>query len=1154
MPKPEVEFHTDEQFPIKIRRKVISPPFIKPFIETYLLLTVKQRNNLLRQVKNRQYHWTTACCTSVFQQNLIPAYKHVLAELKQKPDNVRLKNIKKLLDGVHSLSTLFIDFERYINNPLYGLSEDAELSECLKNLEGLLTSFLEKLNNKLESLSFNEKCDNRIKALKVQIKDRVDAFQKRIDSLKAKEPPDFNEIKEIFKMHSNGFYGDTLGSLSAYCMKDILKMGRDIDYELSDSPIYDSFFVSKTVEAFSDADAQITKKMFSLSGTEHVINDPIPPEVIDSLTVADEDLVSPDKQGWYPASEYLSTLDNVEEMDEIIYISYNGDSYNLSSKRLYPILTSVAIYTASLFEFPFVATGFLLSQIVLTPFSLAEQFFFKNSEHYWSTNFSQRITNFFHFYSPVRKIKKAARERYLENTENNVYTKEIRDSLTEQPNSFFISLWEKYSSDKTASFILRPRKQRFYIPLWEDFQHILGIHYYKETPEAVYQRVSRGARIIREKTEIAFNFLKREKEKLLENEETKESSDSLDSINIEDIEEEFSSQMACKTPGVKSPLRIPKLLLEHIFDNSLDEALRKSPALTTLEIILSGISGGSFFLTGLPAALNSILAVLQHVPDKLGVLVSNQAHHIIAERVLGNFIELVIGAEGAKFLRNFDPRKSTSFSHHEETVMALYLTAVLGVAMQAIPMLPKHIHILRHTFNDPYTDVLDFLIQDFVNETTPVGAFEIATTGLAIGLKACSILLTKHHVPKTEIQAFIRKLNERNVFVETDSQKAFDDFKEVLETTLFSETIKEELQTGFNDGVFTSRQSTITKFASERNSLIRSNSAAIEELLEEENRVTCAYKALKDALEMLNYVSFDTTADALKFFNHLHHLFSQYNEALTKMGRKEAFIDPQPILNDFYNLHCYKGSFVPFRLFYLVPFTVPFPIVPLWRLIKWTVGAISNDPALVHQVNKSINKEILMLGQCFSAVNRLILVTLRAITYLTRISVGLALAIPAVVLDMRSIYKEGLWKRVKAYGSFLNTNIAFHRTTSWVTEKIFWEPVRSLFKQATTIASINNNLSVTIKLTLRILGDKPPKQKQIISPELITLSQHHSAQTNGTSAGNLTFNMFKRFMLRIKTPKSNDLANQSLIVGAEAAPNSRAATTITSSSFMNHST
>jgi hypothetical protein len=1069
---PDVSYHPSETIPI--RQTKISEPGSGQFVKTHLLLTAAQKNKLLRKLKNPVYHWTTACCTSVLQQNLLPAYKHVLNKLQEKPQDAHLNQSKQLLDGMYDISSLFIEVERYINNPFYTLDENFTVADCLNNLDGFLDEFLSKLPAKLQLLSLDEnKCSKKLEALKEKIEKRVSNFQEIIKNLKGKKPPPtFIEVKELFKMRHAGWYGESLGLLSAHCMKDILKAGRDIAYEMTDRPIRYSFFVSKAVEAFSDADAQITKKMFSLSGTEHIIIDPISDDVIESLVTSDEEVANPNKKSWFPVSEYLSSEDNIEELDEIIHIS--------PPPKLYSIPTSIKLWTASFIEFPFAAIGFLASHLFLTPLGLVEQYFYQNSPTNWTTRASQSITAFFHEYSPVRRIKKTARDEYLAAIKKDSYS-DIRDTLTDQPKSFFASLLEYYSPEKTVEFILKPRKQRFYIPLWEDLQHVFGIFSYKESPESIYERVISLAKPIKENTELA-NKLKDKNNKNASKKLNKAEWVEVDNRPIKEIEDEFASPSACKTPLVKSPLRIPKVLIEHLADNSLDEAFRKAPVVMTVWSLLSAATGLSFFVPGIPLALQPMFQVLQHIPDKLGVLVSNQAHHMVAEDVVGSFIESVLGAEGAKAIRECIKGKKTKLSHHEETIMALYLTIALALAMQTIPLLPTHVHLVRHTFNDPYTDILDFVIEDFVNERTPVGAFEIVTTGLAIGLKACSILLTKHRVPRTEVQAFIRKLNEKDVFNDPFSEKAHADFDAVLKNAFFSEAIKNELRIGFYAQVLTSRTSIETTVSEEPISWVQT--ATREPVLSPDavKKEASAYEKLKEALELLDYVTFDRTAEALQFYNHLSYLFKQYNKSLAIIDRKDLRIDFQPILNDFYNLHCYKGSLVAFRLFYLMPFTVPFPLVPLWRLIKWTVGGIKNDPALQHQVWKSFCKEGLMIGQCLSPINRLGLAGLRAATYLTRFTVGLALALPAASLNISSIYQEGFVSRLKTYGVFLNTKIVFHRTTSWTFEKYFWEPVRSIFTNAAIMASTNNNLSETIKHTLILLGKEPAREKITIAP------------------------------------------------------------------------
>lgn len=672
-------------------------------------------------------------------------------------------------------------------------------------------------------------------------------------------------------------------------------------------------------------------------------------------------------------------------------------------------LFELGIYVPVRLVFTLVLTSFdvLCSTLSLIPSTTLRTGLMSAKEGAYQ--FHDVIADIHEAYSPILAVKRLWNAAYHRDPMNN--TDQYPDLLNfcHHTSNYYHELFD-YLSPKHLSIYIQDffsSLSRSIVHVASDWMYVLSIFPYGTPPEQVYQTVLLRSVLIQNGIQ--------------EQPVTQETSSHLQYIPMNHID---------------SCLAVPVEVMSTLCHVVVDPMFRKSPGPATLYFMLAMATFGTYLL---PA---SALQAAQGVPLMLQKIANAISVQFTGKAIEGSTMTRLFTASIASFLEwkmlffgtefaievgqgHFDFLGELLKEPEKITLGALGLIAT-GMCLGLVPHVPDTIPLSKG-----FPELVN-IYAAALNVITEEAHECMFTPGIEQGFLGIKFLMLLQNMSsgtryKTDSviddsQSFLDTLldNCKDEHLETDATVKtlttihIDAFKLALTRTFRTYELAEALQNEC-EPIFIQ---TLLLEIIQNPENVRSTALQLNARLDRPVSLPTltapsttpfqhAQQALQDALRLVQsqdpllFKSGEWRGEAQKMYDHLNHLFDQYNREvhrrtdLSPAEKQKLLMDKAPFLELFYNRYCYQSSNNLLRTLLLVPLPFPpygvYPIVAGFRLLKLAVAVLLNKPSIIHQVRKSFNKDLVLLFQVIGMFTAVSVAFARAVAYSLRGLIGVPL-------------------------------------------------------------------------------------------------------------------------------------------------------------------
>ncbi len=959
-----------------------------------------------------------------------------------------LKPMQSWMTRVHRLSTHFARFERFINNP-----PDANPTESLNNLldavEHYKTNILTTVKKLQEHYQHHAEILEHLEQLHNQLENDADAFKNEIKTVLQKGVTSF-QAKRLMCIQDLGDVHQSLGAFMAEQMSTVLDTSIKIAYEINDDRLGDLVHLSPAIAALSDAKKTIEIKAFTLDGAEYNNTYNAIPESMLDVIEGDEEIPKSSKK-WFSMKPYLHDW-NPLELDKVLCLATNQP---LSQRETPSFIIGLVKVIASFVEAGLVLTIRLPITIILSIVALL-------GAANWASQIDLWIARWHNSLSPVKAAKRWWNHNYrrLDQEGELVDDEEPHQALLNagmKTSSFFHQVFVYVSPQRIADSI-KSFASTFIaniIKIPQDFSYLVSGFYYTDKPEEVYEKT----KWIYQLTKLYRKQLEDAHHKKYQALKAKHARQPLEL-------EEYEALRYCDINEIASPLEVFREVMVTLSDVVIDPMFRKSPGAATFFFMLSMATFGTYLAPAAALAwMKSVPAWLQIPTNILSLHFTGKATSLgVQEQMIACFLEWKLGFFTSELLIEIHHENyeifNDLFQEPEKLTLGLVGLIAMGASIQYLPLLPTTIIIpgLPPVYNY-YAEVLNV----FIDEAKGCAEGTIPFTGVEygfLGLKFAMLMHSMHagwheEEEKTTTQQLAQICSETTFLArllkscvaskllkETNEAKRNERFQRLLNVILQETLRSKKLESNFTDAELTAFRLALTEQISPALEQFLANKTQ-EDIAEAQNKLLDsehpeekmrkllvahdpqhasktqsnryplekAHRELTEAIEMASdektplVFASDRLKEANKFYDHLDHLFNQYNHELQKRGRADLCVDKRDFMAQFYNKYCYQGSNNLLRslIFFPIPLPVPPYVVPLYaiivlfREIKRLFAQLFHKPSIEHQVEKSYSKDLVLLYQFAAIIARTLYAFNRAISYSLRAITGITLFAVAVV-------------------------------------------------------------------------------------------------------------------------------------------------------------
>ncbi|MDA9272034.1 hypothetical protein N9Q05_01455 [bacterium] len=762
-------------------------------------LIPQEREEVLRKLydkrinaKNSSYTYMFQGFLAKYQGKAIHEIDKLIDERAQEADKVKqdklneqitaIKTTQGWMNDLHALSTEFINFEHFINNPKHnnpGADPEKSLEDLLQAVQQYELNIKTKIQNILNNLN-NKKYNNlpeitaQLTGLTIKLDIGIQLFKNKIETLQTKRATK-DQIQQLLSIHTRDLTITSLGTFMADQMIDVLASGIKVAYEISDSRFYDLFDLPIAIGALSDAKKMIYLKSQTLDGAEY--NDtysPIPEDMLSALTGDPQiNINNQDEKSWFSIKPYLSDW-NPTDLDEVICLITDTPFHRKTTAKAYIALSG---FGASILELALIApirlavliicTALDLVESILRPFLspildpiwnalLGNPFFAKNPDEKITNQIDKFLSNLHERISPVLAAKKWWSSRYLRDKNNDSSTeKEKKSTITHQKlidecmesSNFYHSIFEYLSPQRMADYIrtivggilLSP------IKLIQDLNYAFSP---LETEE-VYRMVSTRHQL----TQYCRKNLE-EEYKAFENRRIKlEQADTIDEEKTLNNLKQYPMLHYCHINEISSPLEVFREIMLTLDDSIIDPMFRKSPGFATFYFIISATTFGTYLAPASALAMfKSFPAFLKMPTDIISIHFTGKATSLgIQEQMVACFLEWKLGFFTTEFIME-TKRGNFNFLNDlvrepEQLTMGLIGLIGLGLSLQYIPLLPTTITIPPIAGLPPIPPIYNFyaeIVNVFIDESVGCKSGTIGLTSLEYGFLGLKFAMLMH--------------------------------------------------------------------------------------------------------------------------------------------------------------------------------------------------------------------------------------------------------------------------------------------------------------------------------------------------------------------------------------------------------------------------
>jgi hypothetical protein len=455
------------------------------------------------------------------------------------------------------------------------------------------------------------------------------------------------------------------------------------------------------------------------------------------------------------------------------------------------------------------------------------------------------------------------------------------------------------------------------------------------------------------------------------------------------------------------------------------------------------------------AWMKSVPAWLQIPSEFLSIHFTGKSATLgIQEQMIACFLEWKLGFFTTELLieishGNYDFLNDL-FQEPEKLTLGLVGLIAMGVSVQFLPILPTMIKIpgLPPIYNY-YAEIMNIFVDEAkgcAEGTFPFTGLEYGFLGLKFAMLMHSMLSGSHAEKKNAahqklaqactdkqfLAKLLRACAKAKLLKEPDEEIRNQHFKGILSKLLKSTLKQHRLDDQFTGAELIAFQSALAEqispaiqehlqyksqqaIANAQNKLIdgphpkdklkQYHNDQLQEQKKPKMDLGRAHAELLEAIEMIgdekNPLTFnqDRLKEANKVYEYLDQLFDNYNHQLQLQKRADLCIDKRDFLAVYYNKYCYQGSnnLIRSLIFFPIPLPVPPYFVPAYvfvvafREMKRLFAKWFHKPSIIHQVQKSYYKDLVLLYQFAAITARTLDVFNRALTYSLRVIVAIAL-------------------------------------------------------------------------------------------------------------------------------------------------------------------
>ena len=945
-----------------------------------------------------------------------------------------LKPMQSWMTQVHTLSTHFTRFESFINNP-----PDAIPNESLQQLLQTVHVYQKNCLATVDFLigQYHDKPDiiALLRALRGRLEIGAEAFCDDIEQMIENGATSF-QVQRLMSIQNLGDVNQSLGTFMATQMTYVLDASIKIGYEINDNRLADLIHLSPAIAVLSDTKKLIEIKAFTLDGAEY--NDTysaIPQSMLDVLE-GDDELKKGPKQ-WFSIQPYIADWNPID-LDKIICL-VTGDT--LTDRNMPGFMTGFVKVLASFLEAGLVLMIRVPATIALSVIALLGAPTWASGVDLWLSRWHNRL-------SPVKATKRLWNTYYrrLDNDDNPVADDDPHQSLLKssmKASSFFHHAFVYLSPQRIADSIKLFASTLVHdlVKIPQDLFYLGSTLFYKEKPDAVYQKTKwlyDLSKLYREQLEAAH----KKKYEALKAKNGAQGLTEYAELRYCDINE-ISSPLEVFREVM---ITLSDTIIDPMFRKSPGAATFFFMLSATTFGTYLAPAAALAWMKSVPAWLQVPTNMISlHFTGKATSLgVQEQMIACFLEWKLGFFAtELLIEIHHGNY-----ELFNELFHEPEKLTLGLVGLIAMGASIQYLPLLPTTIAIrgLPPIYNF-YAEVLNVFIDEAkgcAEGTIPLTGLEYGFLGLKFAMLMHSMLSGSHAEQNTEAHqklaqacsetqflAQVLKACEYNKLLQESNEATRNkQFQKIL-GHLLNDTIREKKLT---------HAFTTSELVAFREALTEQISPAIQQFLQNktqediadaqnelhdgelpknrlrklladnhpktppktacppERELAEAHQALQEAIEMVCdektplVFANDRLKEANKFYDHLDQLFNNYNHQLQQRRRADLCIDKRDFLALFYNKYCYQGSNNLLRSLIFFPIPLPFPpfVVPVYALVvlfretKRLFARWFNKPSIEHQIEKSYNKDLVLLYQVAAIVARTMYAMNRAISYSLR--------------------------------------------------------------------------------------------------------------------------------------------------------------------------
>lgn len=469
-----------------------------------------------------------------------------------------------------------------------------------------------------------------------------------------------------------------------------------------------------------------------------------------------------------------------------------------------------------------------------------------------------------------------------------------------------------------------------------------------------------------------------------------------------------------QTTNFQSFFHVGHTFIRVLADKLINNFLCESPGVSTFA---AGAAVGTVGLSLFPSIVSSLKLVAllekaQIFPEILSKNIMNQSlSEGRAAKVFAGFLEykaIVLSADGTKAIINGDLGIFKNIYHNPErlafgficcTAVGMALSTIAGTTSLSFWEDVSGIEDVQ----GPLIFAVNFLLEEEHHEkrtTTGTNLVPYAVLGLKslMFIKSLTDGKTKRHY-KNVVKSFFAAWRKEGLNRPLEDMLKSEEGKQFLifwdkftkqDSIALQDSVKK-----FNEKIQAARKQAAQieekKLANDASNSKLSVADVVEKVTSDLQK---AYKELMNALSWMdtnidslqfekNKTFFDS--DPYKFYDHLHHLFENYNN----LADWDAQIDGKPFLKDFYSKYCYEGSNNFIRAAVWLGNGVG--ITPLYRNIK--LELLGHSPAMEEQYVRSRAKDIALTGEIVATTGRVLHAAVRFVDQLVVGAIGLPFAV-----------------------------------------------------------------------------------------------------------------------------------------------------------------